>query len=269
MNDSSELVVLLTALMNYSPPDPITAAEDVLPGHAFGSARLAAFRTDYIDTLKRQFHDGGFIGALCFSEANDDLSQWRGYTRVGQGVCLRFNTERLRMIAKLNGMHDFTECHYVDNPEAIYVEAINKLLLDVDQAIHSDYAQIIATIDSPTLFITAAKYKSDKFSGEREWRLISPQLGCGWDRDISHMRRDEPDENVPVCFRTGRYSLIPYVQFPWTNASADITSAIDGVVVGPTPEPELAQRAVKYALRAHGLDCWENVKVSPIPFREI
>jgi len=35
------------------------------------------------------------VFVICFSEARDQLSQWRGYTPHGQGVCLQFDAVQI------------------------------------------------------------------------------------------------------------------------------------------------------------------------------
>jgi hypothetical protein len=44
-----------------------------------------------------------FLGVACFSKEEDDLSQWRGYTTLGQGVAIRFDGPGLERFAQKEG----------------------------------------------------------------------------------------------------------------------------------------------------------------------
>lgn len=267
MNDASELSVLLSALSDALNNEPMSVDEDVTD--EFFYLEPAEYRRGYFETLTRLLKRGGFIGAACFSAQHDDLSQWRGYCKVGQGVCIKFNRTKLLEIAVANKIAGFTKCVYVDDPKKALTEKISQLIHWIDTGVRSDYPDKIAISDSPKLFAGAATYKHNKFSKEDEWRLISPQLGIGWDSYIGRVHDMYWGEDVPVYYRPGKYSLVPFAKFPWQEGCASLLTAIDGVIVGPTREPDLARRSVEIALRSRGLDCWESVEVSRIPYREV
>ena len=93
-------------------------------------------------------------------------------------------------------------------------------------------------------FATALKHP--KFKEESEWRAIR---GGGGSPSV----------------RPGGSMLIPYVNFPLT-LSPNEKLELAGLVVGPTPHPSLAVRAVKSLLAEKDAVCPEPVS-SEIPFR--
>jgi hypothetical protein len=269
MNDASELNVLLSALADASNDAAVPVADsNVIVEYN----RPDEYRRQYLETLTKLFSGGGFIGALCFSSQHDDLSQWRGYSsKVGQGVCIRFNVAKLLDIANTNNIKKLTRCQYVKDPKLELAQDMRKLIEMIDSGLRSDYASVIAIYDSPRIFAKAAELKHAKFIHENEWRLISPQLGIGWDWHLGSIRNKHADEAVPVHYRKGQHSLVPFTKFPWAEGDGDdgIATAIDGLIVGPTREPVLAKRAIELALRARRMDWWESVEVSQIPYREL
>jgi hypothetical protein len=97
-------------------------------------------------------------------------------------------------------------------------------------------------------------FKDPAFKDERKWRLV-------------------------VKYRSGEYSLIPYIVLP-VALKAELT--LSEVVVGPTPLPENARAAAMQLLRPkpersrtpisapadRKIDC-EKIVNSKIPFRRV
>ena len=52
----------------------------------------AEFLTFFLEWLENRVFEGASVYVLCFSEARDQLSQWRGYTAHGRGVCISIDS---------------------------------------------------------------------------------------------------------------------------------------------------------------------------------
>ena len=125
-----------------------------------------------------------FLGVACFSGRKDDLSQWRGYTAVGQGVALRFDRVRLDSLAKAAG-YQLIQCNY---DELDSQKAIDEVLGRVRHAKPAEAGQPQRGAFSPAeaialnlgglLLTLAAQRKDPKFESEQEVRLISPRMGA-------------------------------------------------------------------------------------------
>lgn len=96
----------------------------------------------------------------------------------------------------------------------------------------------------------AAMIKSEGFKEEREWRLISPILSYS-----------------TAKFRYGNHTLIPYWEY-----DMDIRNTLESIIIGPTPEVELSERAVAVLLASifpNNPRLWTSIKHSNIPYRKI
>lgn len=187
-----------------------------------------------------------------FSELPDQLSQWRAYSRGGNGFSLGFDwgafapalahlpfslspcvydpTIQRQLIGELLAPH---LCPDSRPPDIDPVTALNKLMSFLSEVI-----------------IVAPMFKHPAFAEEREWRLVSAPLPAG---------------HKGLGFREGRSTLVPYVPFPLEGPGLPFSLA--EVVVGPTPHPKLSLRAVATLLAQAGL---ANITVrgSAVPFRD-
>ena len=110
---------------------------------------------------------------------------------------------------------------------------------------------LFATLDS--LYSCAAHVKHEAFWEEAEWRLVSPTI---------------PTQSVDVKFRTGRYSLIPYVEFDLTDETAT-RMPLHEVIVGPTPHPLTSVHSVMGMQLSVRRADHVNVTDCEIPYRDI
>jgi hypothetical protein len=202
------------------------------------------------------------IGVVSFSEMGDQLSQWRGYCQIGKGYSLGFSGLKLQTLAKQAG-YFLLSCVY-DRTEQI--QLIRELIA---------FGRFYKTIEEKTTILTplaqfefnyaalltAAIIKSIAFGEEKEWRLISTILSYS-------------DAN----FRSGKNSLKPYWHFDL--GEKELFSLIKQIIIGPTPEHELAKMAIEgYANKmgmqfrydSHKKDYIPDAVItnSNIPYREI
>jgi hypothetical protein len=192
------------------------------------------------------------VYVVCFSEVPDLLSQWRGYSPNGSGVSLAFTTGDLRDLARGQGFR-LERCLY-DKQEQIQrlVDELHNfigMIIDREDAPADERALILADDFATDIFLhIAAFFKHQAFSEEREWRLVLGGLPMLTD----------------LNFRIAGSTVTPYIRFALVFEGESI--ALSGIVIGPTPHPELVESAMKMLIVKHGL---REVRVqrSAIPFR--
>lgn len=196
----------------------------------------------------------------CFSTKGDELSQWRGYTPPGQGVCIGFSSAAIRKKITLpvplsedgqqrlisEGISLLAPVAYLASNGAEFDSLIDKSC-SFDPALPVISSQQLVTV---ILSGIAPFYKHASFQSESEWRLL---LGTN-----VHTNK------VPrVSFRQGKSMLIPYSEVDLRTADARY---IEEVIVGPTPNLDLSIQSLRYLLDTYGLTS-AKVIASSVPYR--
>lgn len=192
-----------------------------------------------------------------FTEADDDLSQWRGY---GGHVAaeLRFSRQMLESLAGDNGFQliccEYSSDKLMEALRAVVAkvrakfEALDDRSWQPDGIPPPDMWRIKSEFWNEILKL-APRYKHWKFSAEREWRLVSPMMSMSL-----------PDERVRFRMRNGR--LLPYMAFSLKSNPF----ALREVRVGPGGSMELDFATTVFLLRSRNLEhC--GVSASSIPYR--
>jgi hypothetical protein len=192
-----------------------------------------------------------------FSEHPDQLSQWRGYTPPHNGYAIGFATSMLRQLASGERPFVLLPCVYDIDDQRALVDRIIAAVSDhakgmwtpdadnsqrVFREVYQEFASLLALI-SPVI-------KDDSFEEESEWRLVS--LPHAIDRNDWR-------------FRPGRSSIVPYYQVDL--AFKNTAFELESVVVGPTPNVDLAVSALEAMLGAKGIKIGQ-VQPSQIPYRD-
>ena len=201
-----------------------------------------------------------FIGS--FSEDGDLLSQWRGYCPPGAGYSLGFTSQYLEQAAERSGLFYLGKCTY-DRIEQI---AVIRELVSVAVA-RTTGAETLGGAEGSeedrkhplwrmsfqdALAFAAPLLKHQKFSEEKEWRLISKPV------DYHH---------AAFSHRPGKTYLLPYFRIPLSDDLSEHPVVLSRLVIGPTPHPELADDAIFSLLGAHKLLGRCDIAQSEIPFR--
>jgi hypothetical protein len=204
----------------------------------------------------------------CFSELDDDLSQWRGYGGGNAGFSVGFTREWFTRVKETLGLslvrciydpekqqrliQDEIDEFFATNTEKEpdywdrnrgYVDPDRPRTFGVSRHAGNDFATRLALI-APLI-----KHKS--FEAEREWRLVAATVPA---HELHH--------------RPGRSMLIPYYKIP--IGDDDKFDSIREIVVGPTPHPDLSAASVESLAIAAGLVNPDNTlrtKTTRIPFR--
>ncbi len=196
------------------------------------------------------------VSVASFTEKGDQLSQWRGYCKIGDGYSLGFDGKALRQQLKEQFKFWFylAPCVYNENKQKIL---INELIKYSPLRTKSLSAQSInlplryLSFEESTLLV-APMIKASGFKEEKEWRLISAPL---------------PFDTAE--FRRGSFSLIPY----W-ETEVDLERTLKKIIIGPTPEKELSEAAVRGLLMkyfpAHNSPLRKiEIMHSQVPFRNL
>lgn len=198
------------------------------------------------------------VYVLCFSETRNDLSQWRGYTPHGRGVCLGINVHLLVNRMQKHGWQ-FQNVRYRQDSQLAFANAILTRMRREASAEHSSdtrdkhFASVIQGA-LPDLLQVAAMIKHPSFHSEQETRFMSPPIAPGDPR---------------ICFRSGRSTLIPYVQFELVDNQNDPLQ-LSEILIGPSPSDRLTQAAVLNLVQQHGTAIDPSrITLSNIPYREL
>ena len=139
------------------------------------------------------FSTGSFSNfVICFSEAQDSLSQWRGYADNGRGCCIGFSKKSLMDYCKNSGkVLRIAQVEYISEEEkkqkirnaALYcireLQTLREWIVenitgndndpDTDGLLLFNYIGMLESIFTDTL-----RYKSNSFKEEHEWRIYFP-----------------------------------------------------------------------------------------------
>jgi len=226
-----------------------------------------------------------------FSKEADLLSQWRGYCPDGRGVCIGFRPDFVSSYVGNGSYSVFAPCEYDEEKqkeivsEATYdliemardavkmgfpaeesrdiakltnidesdePEEANRLRQEITNRFSSKYKDVGPDLFRK-LFLASALLKDKAFKEEVEWRLVLPAL--------SNAKKFGPYE---WQFRASKSSLIPYIPVSIKTQKGNIE--ITEVIVGPSPDKDLAMRSVERFLEAEEID-GAVVRSSSIPYK--
>jgi hypothetical protein len=209
------------------------------------------------------FNAGINICVSSWSSRIDDLSQWRAYSGTGTGYSIDLKGSALREFARAQ---DFilAACIYDKSTQ----ERVLRSLIDADLSQNIEWETVHSQTDEHERFMLeqnggafayhinryASLFKHPGFGAEDEWRLIS--------KPINVSRMD---------FRPGISTIASHFRFSLRDGGerrGEPTVRLESVHVGPCPEPELAQRKVRFLLAKHSSPLHHpEVIVSNIPYK--
>lgn len=193
------------------------------------------------------------IFVCSFSEAEDSLSQWRGYCPGGSGLCVGFDSSLLAKYFEERN-YRIEQCIYdFDQQKEKISDLLDQYLEDVPQVETSDELPFMGGPQTnkfiSEFFQIAPIYKDPSFIEEQEWRFISAPrpYGFPW-----------------VEYREGLSMIIPYDNVNIFRDDSNLP--IKHVIIGPTPHPQLSLNSVKGLLISNGLAA-TKVSKSRCPYR--
>lgn len=249
LEDSSEIVLGLTRVRQV--------AEEARKTSGGIDAEFLAYVIEWINSPRSQ---SASVYVLSFSKDHNKLSQWKGFTTYGHGVCISISSVLLVKQMQAQGWA-FQNCRYKRASQLTWADAILSLMRREAathySGIEEDKKKCFDTVLQnrlPDLLQAAATIKHDAFVDESEVRFISPMI------DIS-------DSRVSYRKRPDGTTLIPYVQFCLADNEGILS--IEEVMVGPGPEQNLLRSSVMTSLKENGVHAPWRVSVSEIPYREL
>lgn len=200
------------------------------------------------------------IFAICLTRQGNLLSQWRGYTQYGKGVCIGFKKDALFELAEKQG-YIVSYCEYEHHKHR---QVIQSCFDDIFGYYQSNFKSLI--LDDPSFYKHALDYLNDKtadlllsfsrlksssFQEEEEIRFISKYYQHYSDADIK--------------FREGKTMLVPYIELDISELekSGPIFAKL---ITGPSPHGELAYHSIAHYL-SNKKAC-NAVGPCNIPYRE-
>jgi hypothetical protein len=232
------------------------------------------------------------IYTASFSAAEDQLSQWRGYSRGSSGMSLGFDLRNMRPSPDVGTLVTFGPCVYDDSKKRkLLAHALYKFARDLSSLWKQagDAAELRRILDEMRTYYpewTEEKAKAElqstisewhegelkragavitiellqlvglikhsSFAEEKEWRLILPVSKMSMPK--MHPRRHRP----------GTKSIVPYIEFP-LPLKADSAIPLTDLILGPGAEPVIGLDAARSFLLSEKIDIIP--RESNVPFR--
>jgi hypothetical protein len=201
--------------------------------------------------------EGTDIFVSSFSQQGDQLSQWRGYCPSGSGYSIGFKTDVLIKSTEANKLQFLASCVYDEIKQSELIEEVIAEVARFAEEFNTEHPDQHDRLyrESFKLFerlvpLLGPVIKHQSFDEESEWRLISPADSLG-----------------PLApeLRPGRSMLVPYIEHRLVSEAERFDLA--EIIVGPTPHPELAIKAVEALVAKHSVFVG-NIRESEIPYRD-
>lgn len=251
MNDNREYLYVYRQAVEY-----LRRIPDIKK-HAEESPELALAIQEDLPRVKETVPTGkdAHRFVISFTEAEDDLSQWRAYGGIGEGYTLGFSATGLYDLARAMPGWSFVKCGYGEGAQhSNVVSALKRAFASYKASGRKDAEAAVEALQN-ALAVYAPIVKHEAFVAEREWRLISPPLSVFRDED-------------GVEYREGSTTLIPYVAVKLPlNGPEDAPGRLAGVSVGPGPNPDLALHSVLGLLATRGI--YVGVSLTRAPYRSL
>jgi hypothetical protein len=222
---------------------------------------IAEFAGNLAGRLQHDIPRVANMFVLSFSEAGDDVAQWRAYADNGRGYALGFDARMLEEAFGKSGLgcssFPVSYCQSeLRHMRQQIIDAVRPLItLHREKAITPDakirYLETLLMVCGWQVLRVAVFFKHHAYINEQEYRF--QQL---------FMRGTVPD----IKYRARPYTLVRYKEFDWRSAVPD---SLKQIVVGPASADsdkarQLAEDCLRrYHVRAVGISC------SPIPYRAV
>lgn len=209
---------------------------------------------------------GAFIA--CFSEEDDDLSQWRAYGGGEGGYAIEFDTDALLSVMAGRGNY-CVPVYYTDSQKHKLFDDIVQWsekyfvhgLTTVPTRDREAWADVFALRWMQHLVWLAPVIKHPKFAGEREWRIIYQLKPDDFSTKMGFVQKQSLlSRYIPLEFSDPDPTRNGYTRLP-----------ITGVVVGPARHREISRISIGDLLISKGYNTPAEVNVpvrlSEVPYR--
>lgn len=167
------------------------------------------------------------ILGVCFSESEDQLSQWRGYAQNGKGLAIGFYK---KILETLNSIHE----HDIKFGKVIYnntEEYVRNIVKDNIAKFEYKGVEHVALELSTNYRLKFPFVKNSSFEEEKEWRAIVWTL-------VGHYNTPGSEKIAfsKLKYRTSNDKLIPYIEMDFEKIKQKI---IRKIFIGPRSEIEI------------------------------
>lgn len=250
LNDSRELVHSIELIK--------AATKKKLEGPLSADAKLLFTRVGELLDGSRPEAFGGFVA--CFSEKEDDLSQWRAYSGGEGGFVLEFDPRQLLTATSQHGGY-LLPVNYDRNKQDAFIDDVmrctEKFFLDGLREKRApttdDWLNDFLDCWAHNLQFIVPMFKDAAFEAEAEWRII-------------HFLRSEDIPNMKYLQKQSMMARYIPLRFSQPNEHGYTPLPIKRIVVGPARHKEISRISVGDLLNTCG---YKNIPVveSRIPFR--
>jgi hypothetical protein len=209
------------------------------------------------------------VFTFSLSEDKDSLSQWRGYCPNG-GYSIRFDSEQLDAMLKRENL-TIGKCIYEKDDQVAFIreQIIRYPTVQAYEADRSAYGLTKWGISlNQEINERARRYapliKHPKFKEEQEWKIFASYFpphvsGPTMQRFFMKTQPQLSELRTRIKFRPGKSTVIPYLEMLVVEdkfAEDKVTKVkqfvhLPEVIVGPTPNIELARAACQMLLDKH------------------
>lgn len=197
---------------------------------------------------KGRFDSPMGVYTFSLSYEGDLLSQWRGYTKINEGVCIGFNKKNLEKRAAENDS-ELKDCFYDGETASEQVRLCIKETINSSEIGELEYDDKAFYV-SAKITGAALQLKNSAFREEREARLIKYDKGF-------------PSKKNEKYRITPKY-VIPYTEFDISNLNGD-GSVFEQVILGPHEYQSIALKSFADYLGSEHVT--RSIKNSVIPLR--
>ena len=222
-----------------------------------------AFREFLIEKLRETSAGSSRCFVVCFSEKENDLSQWRAYSGGENGFSIAFDTQTLENLSPQYTQARLSKVRYGETGNELVCKKLLDTLFELfsfevagngpgDLVVWREYVfRYFVNLSSYWL----ASMKHPDFEREAEWRLITDL----WEQEqnaikLRFMQKSTMlTRDLPISFRvSSQHKLLP----------------LRKVLVGPSRHPAVSRDSVRSLLRTFHYSCEEiSVDCSKTPFQ--
>lgn len=202
----------------------------------------------------------------CFSEAKDDLSQWRAYGSGEGGYAIGFNAQELSRICASDKSYIAPVQYDPDIQTSVADEVASQTFtyfrkgrhLRSTEAVDEWVQTFLQAWAAATTFLgPIAKHRA--FGGEREWRIVRQLRPDDFPRMKYIQRESMMSRHLPL--RIGG---------PFVGSAGKKLMPIAEIMVGPNRHKEVSRVSVGDLMRTFDYpDDKRNVTLSEVPFQKI
>ena len=220
-------------------------------------------------SLSKFYHgEDGFIDtrlalAICFSQKQDLLSQWRGYANDGYGVAIGFNTDLFKRFTSDNKFAPVNLKKVIynkrDQENCIkkFVRAYIRKYIQLDAVPQKELIDLLSNALIASVYI-----KNPAFVEEAEWRFFVAHYiikdYSEYCRKVKSLNIGEEFKDLEVSSKGEKMVFYADLQLDKLNDTGDKLQWISEIVIGP--KCKLSERDIHLLLDRYGWNA-KNVNI--------